>query len=164
VTPEEIKAFCSTNNIRFVDVKFVDLFGLWQHLTRPIHELNDWTNYDTSPWRAGYGFDGSSIRGFQKIEESDMLLVPDPSTAIIDPAISTPTLSVICDVEDPITREPYSRDPRYVAKKAEQYVKDSGAGDTVYIGPELEFFVFDEVRFGSDQHSSFYSVDSDEGI
>jgi hypothetical protein len=93
-----------------------------------------------------------------------MLLVPDPDTAIIDPAIETPTLSVICDVEDPVTRQRYSRDPRYVATKAEQYVKDAGAGDTVYVGPELEFFIFDEVRFHSDQHSSFYSIDSDEGI
>jgi len=164
VTPEEIKAFCAQNNIRFVDVKFVDLFGLWQHLTRPIHQLNDWDDYAKSPWREGYGFDGSSIRGFQKIEESDMLLVPDPATAIIDPAIETPTLSVICNVEDPVTRQPYSRDPRYVATKAEQYVKDRGIGDTVYIGPELEFFIFDEVRFESNAHSSFYSVDSDEGI
>ena len=164
MTPEEIKAFSEQNGVRFVDVKFVDLFGLWQHLTRPIHQLNDWTDYARSPWTQGYGFDGSSIRGFQKIEESDMLLVPDPDTVILDPAIETPTISVICDVEDPVTRQRYSRDPRYVATKAEQYVKDSGVGDTVYIGPELEFFVFDEVRFGSDQHSAFYSVDSDEGI
>ena len=164
MTPEEIKGFCEQNGIRFVDVKFVDLFGLWQHLTRPIHQLNDWSDYEKSPWRQGYGFDGSSIRGFQKIEESDMLLVPDPATAIIDPAIDAPTLSVICDVEDPVTRQRYSRDPRYIATKAEQYVKDSGVGDTVYIGPELEFFVFDEVRFKSDTNSAFYSVDSDEGI
>ena len=164
MTPEEIKSFSEANGIRFVDVKFVDLFGLWQHLTRPIHELNDWTDVARSPWRDGWGFDGSSIRGFQKIEESDMLLVPDPSTAIIDPAIQASTISLICNVEDPVTRQPYSRDPRYIARKAEQYVKDTNVGDTVYIGPELEFFVFDEVRFGSDQHSSFYSVDSDEGI
>ncbi len=164
MTPEEIKGFCEANHIRFVDVKFVDLFGLWQHITRPIHELNDWTALDRSPWANGYGFDGSSIRGFQKIEESDMLLVPDPSTAIIDPAISTPTISVIANVEDPVTRQRYSRDPRYVATKAEQYVKDAGVGDTIYIGPELEFFIFDEVRFGGDQHQAFYSVDSDEGV
>lgn len=164
MTPEEIKGFCASNNVRFVDVKFVDLFGLWQHLTRPIHELNDWTNFEDSPWRMGWGFDGSSIRGFQKIEESDMLLIPDPATAILDPAIETPTISVICNVEDPVTRQPYSRDPRYVAAKAEEYVRKSGVGDTVYIGPELEFFIFDEVRFGSDQHSAFYAVDSDEGI
>ena len=164
MNPEQIKSFCADNDIRFVDVKFVDLFGLWQHLTRPIHELNDWTEYERSPWRQGYGFDGSSIRGFQKIEESDMLLVPDPETAIVDPAISTPTLSVICNVEDPVTRQRYSRDPRYVATKAEQYVKDAGIGDTVYIGPELEFFIFDQVSFDSNQHSAFYSIDSDEGI
>ncbi len=163
-SPEAIKQFCAENGIRHVDVKFVDLFGQWQHLTRPIHELNEWSVLANSPWRNGYGFDGSSIRGFQKIEESDMLLVPDPDSAMIDPFIESPTLSVICDVEDPLTRERYSRDARYVAQKAEQYVKDTGTGDTVNIGPELEFFVFDEVRFGSDQHSSFYSVDSDEGI
>lgn len=164
MTPDEIKAFCETNGVRFVDVKFADLFGLWQHITRPIHELNDWTDVNRSPWANGYGFDGSSIRGFQKIEESDMLLVPDPETVFIDPFIQSPTLSVIANVEDPVTRERYSRDARYVAQKAEQYVKDSGTGDTVYIGPELEFFVFDEVRFGGDQHQAFYSVDSDEGI
>lgn len=164
MTPEEIKAFCESNAIRFVDVKFVDLFGQWQHITRPIHELNDWSTYERSPWTAGYGFDGSSIRGFQKIEESDMLLVPDPETALIDPFIQSPTLSVIANVEDPVTRERYTRDARFVAQKAEKYVKDSGVGDTVYIGPELEFFIFDEVRFATDQHSSFYSVDSDEGI
>lgn len=164
MTPEEIKQFCAANDIRFVDVKFVDLFGRWQHITRPIHELNDWTTIERSPWRNGYGFDGSSIRGFQKIEESDMLLVPDPETAIIDPFIQAPTLSVIANVEDPVTRERYSRDARYVAQKAEKYVKESGVGDTVYIGPELEFFVFDEARFASDQHSAFYAIDSDEGI
>jgi glutamine synthetase len=164
VTPDEIKSFCTANGIRFVDVKFVDLFGQWQHLTRPIRELNDWTEYERSPWRGGYGFDGSSIRGFQKIEESDMLLIPDPETAMIDPFIQSPTLSVIANVEDPVTRQRYSRDARFVAQKAEQYVRDLGLGDTTYIGPELEFFLFDEVRFGSDQHSSFYSVDSDEGI
>ncbi|MCZ2109283.1 MAG: type I glutamate--ammonia ligase [Dehalococcoidia bacterium] len=163
-SPEGLKKFCADNNIRFVDIKFTDLFGLWQHITRPIHELNDWSTYERSPWRAGYGFDGSSIRGFQKIEESDMLLVPDPDSALIDPAIQTPTLSVIADVEDPVTRLPYSRDARYVARKAEQYVKDAGVGDTIYIGPELEFFIFDDVRFHSDQHSAFYSVDSNEGI
>lgn len=164
MTPEEIKGFCEANDIRFVDVKFVDLFGRWQHITRPIHELNDWSALERSPWRNGYGFDGSSIRGFQKIEESDMLLIPDPETAIIDPFIQAPTISVIANVEDPVTREPYSRDARYVAQKAEKYVKEAGVGDTVFIGPELEFFIFDEARFASDQHSAFYSVDSDEGI
>jgi glutamine synthetase len=145
-------------------VKFVDLFGLWQHITRPAHELNDWTDVARSPWANGWGFDGSSIRGFQKIEESDMLLVPDPETAVIDPFIQSPTLSVIANVEDPVTRESYSRDARYVAAKAEKYLKASGVGDTAYLGPELEFFIFDEVRFGGDQHSAFYSIDSDEGI
>ncbi len=164
MTPDEIKNFCEKNQIEFVDVKFVDLFGLWQHMTRPIHQLNDWSNADNSPWSNGYGFDGSSIRGFQKIEESDMLLVPDPATAIIDPAIERPTLSVIADVEDPTTRQRYSRDPRYVATKAEEFLKESGVGDVSYFGPELAFFVFDDIRFGSDQRSSFYAIDSNEGI
>jgi glutamine synthetase len=164
MTPEEIKAYCEQNGVRFVDVKFVDLFGQWQHITRPIRELNDWTDYNRSPWRNGYGFDGSSIRGFQKIEESDMLLIPDPETAFIDPFIETPTLSVIANVEDPVTRQPYSRDARYIARKAEQYLRETGVGDTVYIGPELEFFIFDEVRFSNQMHTASYLVDSDEGI
>lgn len=164
MTPEEIKGYCEQNGIRFVDIKFVDLFGQWQHITRPIRELNDWTDYNRSPWRNGYGFDGSSIRGFQKIEESDMLLIPDPATAHIDPFIEVPTLSVIANVEDPVTRQPYTRDARYVAAKAEQYVRDTGVGDTVYIGPELEFFIFDEIRFTNQMHTASYIVDSDEGI
>ena len=164
MTPEEIKAYCEQNGVRFVDIKFVDLFGQWQHITRPIRELNDWTDYNRSPWRNGYGFDGSSIRGFQKIEESDMLLLPDPETAFIDPFIQVPTLSVIASVEDPVTREAYTRDARYIAKKAEQYLRETGVGDTVYIGPELEFFIFDEVRFSNQMHTASYIVDSDEGI
>ncbi|MES4792967.1 MAG: type I glutamate--ammonia ligase, partial [Chloroflexota bacterium] len=164
MTPEEIKAYCEQHGVRFVDIKFVDLFGQWQHITRPIRELNDWTDYNRSPWRTGYGFDGSSIRGFQKIEESDMLLVPDPETAFIDPFIQVPTLSVIANVEDPVTREAYTRDARYIAKKAEQYLRETGVGDTVYIGPELEFFIFDEVRFSNQMHTASYIVDSDEGI
>lgn len=164
MTPEEIKAYCEQHGVRFVDIKFVDLFGQWQHITRPIRELNDWTDYNRSPWRNGYGFDGSSIRGFQKIEESDMLLVPDPETAFIDPFIQVPTLSVIANVEDPVTRESYTRDARHIAKKAEQYLRETGVGDTVYIGPELEFFIFDEVRFSNQMHTASYIVDSDEGI
>ncbi|PFG73634.1 type I glutamate--ammonia ligase [Tepidiforma thermophila] len=164
MTPEEIKAYCEQNGVRFVDVKFVDLFGQWQHITRPIRELNDWTDYNRSPWRTGYGFDGSSIRGFQKIEESDMLLIPDPDTAFIDPFIEVPTLSVIANVEDPVTRQPYTRDARHIAQKAEQYLRETGVGDTVYIGPELEFFIFDEVRFANQMHAASYIVDSDEGI
>lgn len=164
MTPEEIKAYCEQHGVRYVDIKFVDLFGQWQHITRPIRELNDWTDYNRSPWRNGYGFDGSSIRGFQKIEESDMLLVPDPETAFIDPFIQVPTLSVIANVEDPVTREAYTRDARYIAKKAEQYLRETGVGDTVYIGPELEFFIFDEVRFSNQMHTASYIVDSDEGI
>jgi glutamine synthetase len=164
MTPEEIKTYCQQSGIRFVDVKFVDLFGQWQHITRPIRELNDWTDHDRSPWRNGYGFDGSSIRGFQKIEESDMLLIPDPETAFVDPFIQVPTLSVVANVEDPVTRQPYTRDARYIARKAEQYLRDTGVGDTVNIGPELEFFIFDEIRFNNQMNTASYVVDSDEGI
>ena len=112
----------------------------------------------------GYGFDGSSIRGFQQIHESDMILLPDPSTAVIDPFRQHKTLNLNCFVHDPLTLEPYSRDPRYVAKKAEAYVKTTGVADTSYFGPEAEFFIFDDVRFSQDQHSAFYQVDSVEGI
>ena len=112
----------------------------------------------------GFGFDGSSIRGFQQIHESDMILLPDPSTAVVDPFRQHKTLNLNCFVHDPLTLEPYSRDPRYVAKKAEAYVKTTGFADTTYFGPEAEFFIFDDVRFSQDQHSAFYQVDSIEGI
>jgi glutamine synthetase len=112
----------------------------------------------------GIGFDGSSIRGFQKINESDMLLIPDPDTAFMDPFTDVPTLNIICDVEDPITRERYSRDPRNVAKKAEQYLKSSGIADVAYFGPEAEFYVFNDVRYDSQPNTASYYLDSDEGI
>ncbi len=112
----------------------------------------------------GYGFDGSSIRGFQEIQESDMILMPDPNTAVIDPFRQHPTLNINCFVRDPVTGEPYSRDPRYVAKKAEDYLASTGIADTAYFGPEAEFFIFDDVRFSQDQRSAFYQVDSIEGI
>jgi glutamine synthetase len=141
-----------------VDFRFVDLFGTWQHTSKSIRDV------DEDVFEDGVGFDGSSIRGFQKIQESDMLLIPDASTAIKDPVTSIPTLSMICDVVDPLTRQPYSRDPRYIAKKAEQYVKSTGIADTVYFGPEAEFFVFDDVRYGGSSAGSFYAIDSGEAI
>jgi glutamine synthetase len=137
-----------------VDLKFTDLPGLWQHFSVPVTEIDD------DVWEHGLGFDGSSIRGFQKIEESDMLIVPDPATAVLDPATERPTLSMIGDIVDPITKQPYSRDPRAIAKKAEAHVKSSGAFDTVYFGPEAEFFVFNDVRFDQTANSSYYFVDS----
>ncbi len=143
-------------DVKMVDYRFVDLPGTWQHFTVPARELSEETFQD------GVGFDGSSIRGFQEIHESDMLLMPDPSSAFIDPIFEIPTLVLICDVYDPVTLQPYSRDPRYVARKAEAYLKQTGLADTSYWGPEAEFFIFDDVRYGSDTNSAFYRVDSSE--
>ncbi|MEX0785274.1 MAG: type I glutamate--ammonia ligase [Dehalococcoidia bacterium] len=156
MTPEEIGTFIKDNNIQIVDLKFNDLPGLWQHFSMPIGELDD-------IWEEGVGFDGSSIRGFQKIQESDMILIPDPDSARLDPMLQVPTLSVTCDIYDPLSRLPYTRDPRYVAKKAAEYLKSTGIADTSYWGPEPEFFVFDDVRFDQTENSGYYYVDSIEG-
>jgi len=144
-------------NIRFVDLKFIDLPGMWQHFTVPISEVNE------ESFVSGFGFDGSSIRGFQDINESDMLLMPDADTAVID-NFSDSTLSMICNIKDPVTGEMYSRDPRYVAQKAEKYLKSSGIADISYWGPEAEFFIFDSIRYGQNENSGFYYIDSKEGI
>lgn len=140
-----------------VDLKFIDFPGLWQHFTVPIGHLGD------EMFDEGLGFDGSSIRGWQTINESDMIIIPDPSTAIIDPFLNPTTISIVCDVHDPITKERYSRCPRFIAQKAENYLKSSGIADIAYIGPEAEFFIFDDVRFDQNENSSFYVVDSKEG-
>jgi glutamine synthetase len=139
-------------------VKFTDIFGQWQHFSMPASEFDPETAFED-----GMGFDGSSIRGFQSIESSDMILLADPTTAIIDPICEAPTLSLVCDIYDPISREPYSRDSRYVAKKANRYLLDSGIADTAYFGPEAEFFVFDQVMYSAGEYSSVYQVDSVEG-
>ncbi len=144
-------------DVKIIDFRFTDLIGTWQHFSIPARELEE------SLFEEGIGFDGSSIRGFQAIQESDMLLMPDPDTAFIDPILEVPTLAIICDVYDPITRQPYSRDPRYVAKKAEAYLKQTGIADISYWGPEAEFFLFNDVRYGSNTNSSFYFIDSIEG-
>jgi glutamine synthetase len=136
------------------DIKFMDLPGIWQHCTYPISELSEDTFLN------GRGFDGSSIRGWRAIHSSDMLIIPDPSTAMMDPFCKYPTLSLIGDVFDPITREAYNRDPRNIARKAEAYLKSTGIADTCYFGPEAEFFIFDDVRYNTSWGSSFYSVDS----
>jgi len=149
------------NNIKVVDLKFNDLPGLWQHFSIPVEELSQ--SAKDGVWTEGIGFDGSSIRGFQKIQESDMNLFPDPSTAVLDPVCEVPTLSLLCDIYDPLSKEPYSRDPRYIAKKAEGYLKKSGIADISYWGPEPEFFIFDDIRYDSNEHSSYYYVDSAEG-
>ncbi len=157
MTPKEVLEFAKANNVEMVDFKFVDFPGQWQHFGTPISEFTE------AIFEEGSGFDGSSIRGWQAINNSDMLAVPDPSTAIIDPFCKTPTLSVVCNIKDPISSEPYPRDPRYIAQKAENYLKSSGIGDTAYMGPEAEFFVFDEVSFDQNAQSGYYFVDSEEG-
>jgi glutamine synthetase len=140
-----------------VDLRFCDLPGLMQHFSVPTHQLTE------ASFTEGFGFDGSSIRGFQEIQESDMLLIPDPSTAVIDPFREHKTLNMNCFVRDPLTGESYSRDPRYIALKAERYLATTGIADTAYFGAEAEFFIFDDVRFSQDQRSAFYQVDSIEG-
>ncbi len=144
-------------NVRMVDVRFIDLPGTWQHFTIPVRRLNE------ELFEEGLPFDGSSIRGFQEIHESDMLLLPDPETAFIDPVANIPTLVLTCDVYDPITMQPYARDPRYVARKAETYLNQTGIADTIFVGPEAEFFLFNNVRYGSSMNESYYHIDSDEG-
>jgi len=156
-TPANVLELIKKHDIKVVDLKFTDIPGTWQHFTIPISEL------DGGIWEEGTGFDGSSIRGFQQIQESDMNLFLDTSTAVVDPACQIPTLSVICDIRDPVTNQAYSRDPRYIGKKAEAYLKTTGIADTSYWGPELEFFIFDDIRYDSGQNSSFYFVDSNEG-
>ncbi len=163
MSPQDVAKFIEKSNIKVVDLKFNDLPGLWQHFTMPVAELTELDDLTKSIWVEGVGFDGSSIRGFQKIQESDMILIPDPTTARLDPVCQTPTLSLICDIYDPLTKQPYSRDPRYIAKKAEAYLRASGVADTSYWGPEAEFFIFDDIRFDQTENSGYYFVDSDEG-
>ena len=140
-----------------VDLRFCDLPGLWQHFSVPISQL------DESSFQDGFGFDGSSIRGFQEIQESDMLLVPDPNGAFMDPFLKHPTLVLNCFVKDPVTGEWYSRDPRYVAKKAEAHLEQTGVAQVSYWGPECEFYIFDSIRFDQNQHEGYYHIDAVEG-
>ena len=156
--PQEVLSFIRANGIKFVDIKFVDLIGSWQHFTIPVNQLDEDVFVD------GLGFDGSSIRGFQKIHESDMLLIPDPTTVFIDPVHKYPTISMTCDIKDPTTGGPYSRDPRYITRKAEAYLRSTGIATTSYWGPEAEFFIFNDVRFDQGPNFGFYHLDSEEGI
>jgi glutamine synthetase len=137
---------------------------LWQHFSIPAAEITAIDDPATSIWVDGIGFDGSSIRGFQKIHESDMILQLDPGTAVVDPVCEVPTLSIICDIYDPTTKKPYSRDPRYVSKKAAEYLKSTGIADTSYWGPEMEFFIFDDIRFDQTANAGYYFIDSVEGV
>jgi glutamine synthetase len=158
MTPQEVLSMVKENNVKMVDLRFMDFPGLWQHFSVPVSELEE------SNFEEGYGFDGSSIRGWQPIHASDMLVVPDPATAKIDPFFQESTLVMICDIVDPVTHERYSRDPRNIAKKAEAYLKNSGIGDTAFFGPEAEFFIFDNIRYESGRNRAFYELDSVEGI
>jgi glutamine synthetase len=155
-TARDVLALAQEHGVRMVDVKFTDVPGTWQHVGLSIHAL------DEDAFSEGLGFDGSSIRGFQEIAESDMLLVPDPSTAVIDPFHEERTMSIVCDVIDPITREAYSRDPRQIARKAEAHLVATGIADTCFMGPEAEFFIFDHVAFDQRPNTAFYEVDSEQ--
>ena len=156
--PKDVLNFAKENGAKIVDIRFMDFPGVWQHFSVPIKELEE------SSFEEGFGFDASSIRGWQPINASDMLVVPDAETAKMDPFFADPTLVLIGNIVDPITHEPYSRDPRNIARKAEKYLKSTGIGDTVFIGPEAEFFIFDSVRFASERNAAFYELDSVEGI
>jgi len=154
----DVLSLVQDNGVQIVDLRFADLPGLMQHFSVPAHELTE------ESFEEGFGFDGSSIRGFQEIQESDMILVPDVTTAVLDPFRAHPTLILNCFVKDPVTGEPYTRDPRYVASKAEAYLKGTGIADTSYWGPEAEFYIFDSVRFDQNQHSAYHFVDAVEGV
>ena len=157
MSPKDALKFMKENKAVCADLKFMDFLGTWQHFTAPMSEIDD------SVFEEGLGFDGSSIRGWQAINASDMLVVPDPATAVMDPFTEAPTVSLICNIVDPITKEEYTRDPRHIARKAEAFLKSTGIGDVAYFGPEPEFFILDEVRFDTNQHESYYHVDSVEG-
>lgn len=157
MTPKQVVEFAKENGALMVDYKFMDFVGTWQHVSVPI------TEFDEDTFEEGQGFDGSSIRGWQPIHASDMILLPDPTSAKMDPFVAVPTLSLICNIFDPITKEDYTRDPRNIARKAEAYLKSTGIGDTAFFGPEAEFFIFDEVRYDSTANQAFYMVDSVEG-
>ncbi|MCH9045796.1 MAG: type I glutamate--ammonia ligase [SAR324 cluster bacterium] len=154
----DIEKTIKENDVEFVDFKFIDLPGLWQHFSIPIGE------FSPDLFTEGIAFDGSSIRGFQSIDESDMLLLTDANASFLDPFTDDATLSLICNVKDPITQQLYSRDPRYVAQKAERYLNTTGIADTIYVGPEAEFYIFDDIRFDQSYNRGFYQIDSTEGF
>ena len=157
MTPKEVLEFAKKNDARALDLRFTDLPGLWQHVSYPIGELEE------SSFEDGFGIDGSSIRGWAAINESDMLLIPDPTTCFMDPFFDVPTLVMTCVAQDPITRQHYERDPRWIALKAEAYLKSTGIADTAYFGAEAEFFIFDNVCFDQNQREGYYHIDAEEG-
>ena len=157
MTPKEVLKFVKDQGARMVDLKFMDYPGMWQHFTVPIVQLEE------GSFEEGFGFDGSSIRGWQAIHASDMLVIPDATTAVMDPFTQTPTLSLICNIVDPITKEKYTRDPRNISQKAEAYLKSTGIADTAYFGPEAEFFIFDDIRYDFRENCGYFFIDSVEG-
>src|SRR3989475_392769 len=158
MTPKEVLQFIKDEGIQVVDLKFVDLPGLWQHFSVSAREFGE------DAFTEGVGFDGSSIRGFQMIHESDMMLAPDPDATFVDPFTTVPTLSIICDVRDPVSGQLYSRDPRHIAKKAEAYLKSTGVAERAYFGPEAEFYILDSIRFDQSYNYGYYYLDSEEGF
>ncbi len=156
MTPKDVLAMAEKNDVRIVDIRFMDFIGTWQHFSVPVSELTE------SAFEDGFGLDGSSMRAWQVINNSDMIVIPEPGTAKIDPFFKVPTLAIIGNIHDPITQEAYSRDPRGIAKKVEQYIKSTGVADTIYVGPEPEFFIFGGIRYASEPHASFFEIDSPE--
>src|SRR6266576_5199916 len=155
-TAKEVMKMIKDNDVKYVDFRFTDPRGKWQHVTFAVTMIEEET------FTEGQMFDGSSIAGWKAINESDMNLMPDPSTATIDPFFAETTLSLICDVLEPTTGQPYNRDPRGIAKKAEAMVKASGVGDTIYFGPEAEFFIFDDVKYQTTPYNTGFKLDSSE--
>lgn len=158
MTPKKVVEYAKEQKVKMVDLRFLDFPGIWQHFSIPMSE------FDEQAFEDGFGFDGSSIRGWLPINASDMLVVPDPETALMDPFTKVPTLTLIGNIVDPVTKEKYDRDPRYIAQKAEEYLKFTGIGDTAFFGPEAEFFILDDIRYDSASHFGFYFLDSVEGI
>jgi len=156
MTPADVSKLIEESDAHFIDFKFIDLPGRWQHFTIPVSE------WDEDLFEDGLGFDGSSVAGWKAIDSSDMLVIPDPNSAMIDPFIEVPTLSMTCSVVDPITRQAYNRDPRGVAARAEAFLASTGLADTSYFGPEAEFFIFDQVQFAAEKNGAYYEVDSEE--
>jgi glutamine synthetase len=155
--PKAVLAFVKEHNVQILDLRFTDLPGLWHHVSYPIGQLSE------ASFEEGFGMDGSSIRGWAAIHESDMLLMPDAARYVLDPFTEVPTLVMVCDVIDPVTKQRYDRDPRYIAKKAEMYLASTGLADTAYFGAEAEFFIFDNVRFDQNEHEGYYFIDAEEG-
>src|SRR6201981_1574613 len=153
--PKEVLEFAKKNQAKQLDLRFSDIPGLQHHVSYPITELSE------DSFEEGFGMDGSSIRGWAAIHESDILLIPDASKTILDPFTEVPTLVMVCDVIDPVTKQRYDRDPRYIAKKAEMYLASTGVADTAYFGAEAEFFIFDNVRFDQNEHEGFYFIDAE---